>query len=71
MRLYAPDLEHVKRLRANYNRVPIAATLICDELTPVSAFARLEAGAEHAFLLESVIGGEKIARYSSSAQTRR
>ncbi len=64
MQLFAPDFEHVKRLRAEYNRVPITATLICDELTPVSAFARLEAGAEHAFLLESVIGGEKIARYS-------
>jgi len=64
MHAYAPAYEHFKRLAAQHNRVPITATLICDELTPVSAFARLEAGASHAFLLESVIGGEKIARYS-------
>ena len=62
MQLYTPDFEHFKRLIAGHNRVPVTATLICDELTPVGAFARLEAGAEHAFLLESVIGGEKIAR---------
>jgi anthranilate synthase component 1 len=64
MQRYAPDFEHFKRLSGSHNRVPITATLICDELTPVSAFARLERGAEHAFLFESVIGGEKIARYS-------
>jgi anthranilate synthase component 1 len=35
-----------------------------DLLTPVSAFAALAAGSERAFLLESVVGGERIARYS-------
>ncbi|MBN2446767.1 MAG: anthranilate synthase component I, partial [Phycisphaerae bacterium] len=64
MQLYAPDYEHFKRLAAGHNRVPITSTLICDDLTPVSAFARLEVGADYAFLFESVIGGEKIARYS-------
>ena len=33
-------------------------------MTPVSAFAALSFDAERAFLLESVVGGEKIARYS-------
>jgi anthranilate synthase component 1 len=64
MQLYIPEFEQFKRLSGDYNRVPITATLICDDLTPTSAYARLEQGAEHAFLLESVIGGEKIARYS-------
>ncbi len=64
MQQFAPDFEHFRRLATDHNRVPITATLICDELTPVSAFARLQGEAEHAFLLESVIGGEKIARYS-------
>lgn len=64
MQLYIPEFEQFKRLAGSYNRVPITATLICDDLTPTSAYARLEKNAEHAFLLESVIGGEKIARYS-------
>jgi len=37
---------------------------MADQLTPVGAFARLAEGAEHAFLLESVVGGEQVARYS-------
>jgi anthranilate synthase component 1 len=35
-----------------------------DLLTPVSAFAAVARRAERAFLLESVVGGERIARYS-------
>src|SRR6266436_3554820 len=33
-------------------------------LTPVSAYLRIAQGARHSFLLESVEGGEKIARYT-------
>ena len=47
-----------------YNRVPVVETLAGDELTPVSAYAVLAAQAPRAFLLESVVGGEKLARYS-------
>ena len=46
------------------NLVPIYASLLSDQLTPVSAFHRIASGIDHAFLLESVVGGEKIARYS-------
>jgi anthranilate synthase component 1 len=35
-----------------------------DLLTPVSAYLRIAHGARHSFLLESVEGGEKIARYT-------
>jgi anthranilate synthase component I len=51
--------------------IPIYRTLLADHLTPVTAFERLTqakngsaAGKGHAFLLESVVGGERIARYS-------
>ncbi|MHC4066675.1 MAG: anthranilate synthase component I, partial [Planctomycetota bacterium] len=44
--------------------VPVYCQILSDQLTPVTAFQRLAAATEHAFLLESVIGGEKIARYS-------
>ncbi|MGD8453233.1 MAG: anthranilate synthase component I [Phycisphaerae bacterium] len=59
-----PAFEQFGELARRYNRVPLVATLIGDELTPVSAFARMQAGAERAFLLESVVGGERVARYS-------
>ncbi|MDX2199351.1 MAG: anthranilate synthase component I [Phycisphaerae bacterium] len=49
---------------ARFNRVPVVETLVGDELTPVSAYAALAKEADRAFLLESVVGGEKLARYS-------
>ncbi len=39
-------------------------TVLADLLTPVSAYLKVAGEAERAFLLESVEGGEKIARYS-------
>lgn len=39
-------------------------TVLADLLTPVSAYLRVAADSDRAFLLESVEGGEQIARYS-------
>ena len=64
MNLVRPDFNSFRKMAGQYNRIPVSATLICDELTPVSAFARLQQDSPRAFLLESVVGGEKIARYS-------
>ncbi len=44
--------------------VPLVKTVMADLLTPVSAFLRIERQSPRAFLLESIEGGEKIARYS-------
>ncbi|MFT4604690.1 MAG: anthranilate synthase component 1 [Rhodothermales bacterium] len=44
--------------------VPLHRRVNADLLTPVSAYLALRDGADHAFLLESVEGGEKLARYS-------
>ena len=44
--------------------VPLVKTVMADLLTPVSAYLRIERQSPRAFLLESVEGGEKIARYS-------
>jgi anthranilate synthase component I len=46
------------------NVVPVVRSVLADLQTPVGAFLRVAAGASHAFLLESVEGGERIARYS-------
>jgi anthranilate synthase component 1 len=46
------------------NVVPVVRAVLADLQTPVGAFLRVCAGSEHAFLLESVEGGERVARYS-------
>ncbi|MBA3439979.1 MAG: anthranilate synthase component I family protein [Pyrinomonadaceae bacterium] len=46
------------------NVVPVVRTVLADLQTPVGAFLRVANDAPYAFLLESVEGGERIARYS-------
>jgi anthranilate synthase component 1 len=53
-----------ERLSASGGVVPVYREIPADLLTPVSAFLAVSARAERAFLLESVVGGERIARYS-------
>ena len=64
MRRYFPDFETFARI-ANEGAeiVPVYRQLLADRLTPVSAFEVLGRD-PHAFLLESVVGGEQIARHS-------
>ena len=50
-------------LRRGANVVPLVKTLPADTMTPVGAFLALR-GKEPGFLLESVEGGERYARYS-------
>jgi len=59
-----PGIEEIQRLRAEGNVIPIYKSVIADFLTPVSVFLKLEKGRPYAFLLESVEGGENVARYS-------
>ncbi|MEW5980840.1 MAG: anthranilate synthase component I [Acidobacteriota bacterium] len=44
--------------------VPVCKELVADLLTPVSAFLKIAEHSDYAFLLESVEGGEQVARYS-------
>ncbi|HET6569663.1 MAG TPA: anthranilate synthase component I, partial [Rhodothermales bacterium] len=44
--------------------VPVFKRLSADLITPVSAFLAIRRGSRYGFLLESVEGGEKLARYS-------
>ena len=46
------------------NFVPVCKEIIADLLTPVSAFLKIAEHSDYAFLLESVEGGEHVARYS-------
>ena len=46
------------------NVVPVVRSVLADLHTPVGTFMRIAGNAPYAFLLESVEGGERIARYS-------
>lgn len=61
---YQPSREQFAAVDSRVDAVAVYCSLLSDQLTPVSAFDRLANDTDHAFLLESVIGGEKIARYS-------
>ena len=45
-------------------RIPVARCFPSDALTPVMLFRRMRAGGRESFLLESVEGGEALARYT-------
>ena len=59
-----PSRDEFVRLAAAHDVVPVAREVYADLATPISAFMALARDAEHAFLLESVIGGERLGRYS-------
>jgi len=61
--MYYPTLEEVKKLSKDGNVVPIYREIVADLETPVSAFLKINRGG-YSFLLESVEGGEQLARYS-------
>ena len=61
--MYYPTLEEVKKHKKDGNLIPIYCELVADLETPVSAFLKVSQGG-YSFLLESVEGGERLARYS-------
>lgn len=60
-----PTLDDVKAIAASGegNLVPVYREITADLETPVSAFLKVQTG-QYSFLLESVEGGERLARYS-------
>jgi anthranilate synthase component 1 len=58
-----PSLEEAAGLAARGNFCPLYAEVPADLETPVSAYLKVARG-RHSFLLESVEGGERLARYS-------
>ncbi|MEI6044792.1 MAG: anthranilate synthase component I, partial [Chloroflexota bacterium] len=61
---YYPALEQVKALVGKGNLTPIYRELMADLETPVSAYLKVCRDEPYSFLLESVEGGEHLARYS-------
>ena len=61
--MFRPSPERFSELATQGNLVPLAREVMADLDTPLSIFRRLDDG-KTSFLLESVEGGEKWARYS-------
>ena len=61
--MYYPKLSEVKKMSSQGNLIPIYREISADLETPVSAYLKV-ARAPYSFLLESVEGGEHLARYS-------
>src|SRR6266436_4665629 len=59
-----PTFSEFTRLAKKGNLIPVYDVFSEDLLTPVSAYLRIAQGSRYSFLLESVEGGEKIARYT-------
>ena len=62
-----PSYEAVERLIVQEKRgncVPVFVQLPADLLTPCMAYLRIAKDSKYSFLLESVISGENVARYS-------
>ncbi len=62
--LIRPAWTEFQNLARPHSVVPVFVTLMGDYLTPVTAYERLSRRSAYSFLLESVVGGERIARYS-------
>ena len=60
---YSLSLDQFRRCAHEGNLIPLYREILADYETPVSAFAKIDHGPS-AYLLESVEGGEKWARYS-------
>ncbi|WP_058303837.1 anthranilate synthase component I [Gorillibacterium timonense] len=61
--MYQPELAEVVRLAEHYNLIPVARRILADTETPIRVFRHFS-DEPKAFLLESVEGGVKWARYS-------
>src|ERR1051325_1318059 len=61
------ELEFKSLAQQGYNRIPLVAEAFADLDTPLSLYlklAHMKNGGKYSFLLESVVGGERVGRYS-------
>jgi anthranilate synthase component I len=58
------NFEDFEREAERGHVVPVVRSVLADLQTPVGAFLQIAGDARYAFLLESIEGGERVARYS-------
>ena len=64
MRDCTPTRDESRTLATSHALIPVYREVLADMLTPVRAYTLLCPPGEPGFLLESVEGGERLARYS-------
>jgi anthranilate synthase component 1 len=64
MRDFTPSRDEARALARDHSLIPVYREVLADMLTPVRAYSLLCPPGERGFLLESVEGGERLARYS-------
>src|SRR5438477_7327676 len=64
MRDCTPTREQARELARSHRLIPVYREVLADMLTPVRAYTLLCPADQPGFLLESVEGGERLARYS-------
>ncbi len=62
--MHQPDFETFRKLAGEAGLVPVYREIVADLDTPLTIFAKVAADDSHAFLFESLEGGEKWGRYS-------
>ena len=62
--MITPSCDEIVKLAADYSTIPVCREIYADMTTPIALLRRLQAKSKRFFLLESVEGGEKWARYS-------
>ncbi len=59
-----PDCETITRLAKTHSIIPVCKEIYADVITPITLLRKLAALSDRYYLLESIEGGEKWARYS-------
>lgn len=62
--MHQPTFDEFSKLAGRFGLVPVYREVIADLDTPLTIFAKVAGGESHAFLFESLEGGEKWGRYS-------
>ena len=64
LELQPASFEDFEKEAREGNVVPVVRSMLADLQTPVGAFMRIAGKSDYSFMLESIEGGERIARYS-------
>ncbi len=59
-----PNFNEIEELAKTYNTIPICKEIYADVITPITLLRKLSQISQKYYLLESIEGGEKWARYS-------
>ena len=62
--MITPSCDEILKLAEEYTTIPVCREIYADMTTPIALLRRLQTRSDRFFLLESVEGGEKWARYS-------